>query len=139
METPTHYSVEHPVLFRHCDPAGIVFYPRYFEMLNDVTEGFFRDKLSWPFEDMHKTSGGPAVALSAQFFAPSYHGDVLTLDLSVLKLGTTSLKLNMRASCNGEKRFETEHTMVCINKDGKPRAWPDSVQTKITEIMGTSQ
>ena len=28
--------------FRHCDPAGIVFYPRYFEMMNDAIEIFFR-------------------------------------------------------------------------------------------------
>ena len=26
--------------FKHCDPAGIVFYPRYFEMFNDCVEAF---------------------------------------------------------------------------------------------------
>ena len=26
------------VRFQHCDPAGIVFYPRYFEMLNTTIE-----------------------------------------------------------------------------------------------------
>ncbi|MFD1807906.1 hypothetical protein ACFSHQ_06310 [Gemmobacter lanyuensis] len=26
--------------FNHCDPAGIVFYPRYFEMTNSVIENF---------------------------------------------------------------------------------------------------
>ena len=29
--------------FNHCDPAGIVFYPRYFEMTNSVVENFFAD------------------------------------------------------------------------------------------------
>lgn len=29
--------------FNHCDPAGIVFYPRYFEMVNSVIENFFAD------------------------------------------------------------------------------------------------
>ena len=29
--------------FNHCDPAGIVFYPRYFEMVNSVCENFFRE------------------------------------------------------------------------------------------------
>ena len=28
------------VRFAHCDPAGIVFYPRYFEMLNELVEAF---------------------------------------------------------------------------------------------------
>ena len=29
------------VRFRHFDPAGIVFYPRYFEMINDFVEEWF--------------------------------------------------------------------------------------------------
>ena len=31
------------ITFRQCDPAGIVFYPRYFEMMNDAIERFFSD------------------------------------------------------------------------------------------------
>ncbi len=37
------------VEFNHCDPAGIVFYPRYFEMANSVVENFFRDEVDYPF------------------------------------------------------------------------------------------
>ena len=42
----------HPqaVLFRHCDPAGIVFYPRYFEMLNDCVEAFLDTELGIPVD-----------------------------------------------------------------------------------------
>ena len=32
------FTAEMTVAFRHCDPAGIVFYPRYFEMINDFVE-----------------------------------------------------------------------------------------------------
>ena len=32
-----------PVEFNHCDPAGIVFYARYFEMTNSVCENFFAE------------------------------------------------------------------------------------------------
>ena len=31
--------------FRHCDPAGIVFYPRYAEMVNDTVEHWFKHGL----------------------------------------------------------------------------------------------
>ena len=36
------------VLFKHCDPAGIVFHPRYFETVNDCVAAFF-DALGDPF------------------------------------------------------------------------------------------
>jgi len=44
------YTYEEKVVFRHCDPAGIVFFPRYFEMINDCVESFFSEVLDWPFE-----------------------------------------------------------------------------------------
>ena len=37
------------VRFRHCDPAGIVFYPRYFEMINDFVEEWFDKGMGLPF------------------------------------------------------------------------------------------
>ena len=40
------FTYEEKVLFRHCDPAGIVFFPRYFEMINDCVEYFFADTLN---------------------------------------------------------------------------------------------
>jgi 4-hydroxybenzoyl-CoA thioesterase len=35
------YHVTQKVLFRHCDPAGIVFFPRYFEMVR-LSRGVLR-------------------------------------------------------------------------------------------------
>ena len=45
-----HFTYKQKVLFKHCDPAGIVFYPRFFEMINDAVEALFSDVLNWPFE-----------------------------------------------------------------------------------------
>ena len=39
--------------FNHCDPAGIVFYPRYVEMLNDVVEHWFQHALGCSFAQLH--------------------------------------------------------------------------------------
>ena len=51
------YEFHQKVLFKHCDPAGIVFFPRYYEMVNDCVEAFFADVLDWPFEAMHGAGG----------------------------------------------------------------------------------
>jgi 4-hydroxybenzoyl-CoA thioesterase len=44
-----HYQFFQKVLFKHCDPTGIVFYPRFFEMINDAVEAMFSDLLDRPF------------------------------------------------------------------------------------------
>ncbi|CPO21707.1 4-hydroxybenzoyl CoA thioesterase [Bordetella pertussis] len=47
------------VRFRHCDPAGIVFYPRYFEMINDFVEEWRR------WRRCSATSARPAAGTNA--------------------------------------------------------------------------
>ena len=37
---PRHFSRSHRIRFSECDPAGIVFYPQYFVMFNDLLEAW---------------------------------------------------------------------------------------------------
>jgi len=125
------------VLFKHCDPAGIVFYPRYFEMLNDAVEALFADVLLWPFEDIHPTGGVPTVAIDVVFKAPSRHGDQLILEIALKSLGRTSLGLQTTALAGDQVRFVANHTLVLVDGTGRPAPWPDAMRQKITEQMDT--
>ena len=49
MNAPAVFQREQVVRFGHCDPAGIVFFPRYFEMLNELVEDWFAQALGLPF------------------------------------------------------------------------------------------
>ena len=40
------FTTTRKVRFEHCDPAGIVFYPRYFEMINGTVEDWFEEDLA---------------------------------------------------------------------------------------------
>ena len=122
------FEFQQKVLFKHCDPAGIVFYPRYFEIINDCVEAFFDEVLGWPFETLLKDGGVPTVQIATEFKAPNRHGDWLVLELRVAKLGRTSMSLEIAASTGGEARFEVKQTLVCVDKTGKPRVWPEAVQ-----------
>ncbi|WP_299882412.1 thioesterase family protein [uncultured Sulfitobacter sp.] len=128
----------HPqkILFRHCDPAGIVFYPRYFEMINDTVEAFFDQVLSFPFSAMHQTSGIPTVGIEATFTAPSRLGDDLEIALTCTRLGRTSLGLAYDARCGGEQRFAATSTVVFINDKGQSQPWPSDVQAKLAQETG---
>jgi 4-hydroxybenzoyl-CoA thioesterase len=123
------------VLFKHCDPAGIVFYPRYFEMINDCIEAFFADALEQPFEEILKSGGIPTVQISANFKQPSFHGDQLILALYVSEIGRTSFSYRLAAHCGSEYRFEATGTLVNTNSAGRPTAWDDNLRNKLSTQM----
>jgi len=122
------FTFPQKVLFRHCDPAGIVFFPRYFEMINDCMEAFFSDVLNTPFEKVLKSGGIPTAQISTQFTAPSYHGDQLLLSLSVTRVGRTALDYKMVGTCGDETRFHADGTLVHVNDTGHPTAWADAMR-----------
>lgn len=92
------FAAEIPIRFAHCDTAGIVFYPRYFEMFNSVVEDWFEQALGLGFHAMHLEQGlgVPTVHLETDFMAPSQLGERLRAELSVLKLGGSSFTISIR-------------------------------------------
>ena len=81
------------VRFGHCDAAGWVFYPRYFEMISDFVEDWFEDGLaaSAPGLFHHKQILTPSVHFTVDFVKPTRYGDRLTFFLWTTKVGKTSL------------------------------------------------
>lgn len=126
------FTYRQQVLFKHCDPAGIVFYPRYFEMMNDCIEAFFAEMVHWPFQDMHPTDAVPTASIATRFRAPSRHGDALVLSLEIVKLGRSSLELVITASCDSEIRFQTTATIVHTH-DGRSAPWPEKIRHSIQQ------
>lgn len=122
------FTFPQKVLFKHCDPAGIVFYARYFEMINDCVEAFFADVVGWPFEDLHPDAAVPTAEISTQFQAPSRHGDHLILTLTVHRVGRSSLGLAFVARAGDETRFTASSTLVLVDGAGRPRPWPDAIR-----------
>ena len=122
------FTVTQKVLFKHCDPAGMVFYPRYFVMINDCVEAFFDAALGYPFETLHISGGVPTARIAAVFTAPSRHGDILDIELRCERLGSSSLDLNITARCANEIRFKADSTLVYVDKNGRPERWPSALR-----------
>ena len=122
------------VLFQHCDPAGIVFFPRYFEMVNATVEEWFGERLGVPFAAMHGPlrGGVPTARLAADFHAPSRLGDVLEFALRPRRLGQSSCEIVQHVACGGEARMTVSQTLVWISMDtGRSRPWPDELRARI--------
>jgi len=125
------FTMRQKVLFKHCDPAGIVFYPRYFEMISDCVETFFDSELGVPFEELLKTAGVPTVQISAEFSARSQHGDMLDIALVCTRLGRSSLSMELTARCAGQTRFVATQTLVFIDTTGKAQAWTPALHAAL--------
>ena len=132
------FLINQKVLFKHCDPVGIVFYPRYFVMINDCVEAFF-DEIGTPFKTLFLAVGIPTVKISTTFHAPSRHGDQLVISLEVVGIGTSSLKLSLSGSTDTEQRFGAESTLVYINISGRPQKWPDPIRNAFTPYLRSNQ
>ena len=105
------------VRFGHCDPAGIVFYPRYFEMLNAVVEDWFTLGLGVDYAQLlgPRRVGMPSVRLSAEFKRVSRMGDHLTQRIAINKLGRSSLGLTIQFDGNDGCRVVFEQVLVCTS------------------------
>lgn len=106
------------VRFKHVDFAGIVFYPRFLEMLNDLVEDWFGDELDRPFSKIHTTNGIPTVDLNVRFKSPARIGDVLTKSLWVKKLGGSAVTCGFEFLHSDQSIcLEGEVTLVNVGLD----------------------
>ena len=110
------FSKKEKIRFKHVDYAGIVFYPRFLEMLNDLVEDWFEEALDRPFSKMHdtrqsrtgqsQTNGIPTVDLKVRFKKAARLGETLTKKLWVINLGGASVICGFR--------FEDEQGKTCL-------------------------
>jgi 4-hydroxybenzoyl-CoA thioesterase len=108
------FQREIPVRFGHCDPATIVFYPRYFEMISALVEDWFEDGLeaSAPGLMYHRGIVTPTVHFTVDFLNAAWFGDRLTFNLWVKKIGRTSCELHIEASHQGTVAMRVKQVLV---------------------------
>jgi 4-hydroxybenzoyl-CoA thioesterase len=99
-----------------CDPAGIVFYPRYFAMFDASTSYLFSAALAMTkFEMLRRFEiiGYPMVDTGAKFFIPSKFGDVITIETQVTAFRRSSFDVEHRVfRADGQLAIEARETRV---------------------------
>ena len=131
------FTAARKVRFADCDAAGIVFFPRYFEMLNGVVEDWFAGPLGASFRELHfnRHVSVPTASVEARFIAPSRLEDELDFALSVTRLGGASCSLRHRISSEGRLRFEANQTIVYVGPSMTPEPWPDALRARIAPYL----
>jgi 4-hydroxybenzoyl-CoA thioesterase len=134
---PRSFRSEVLVRFADCDPAQMVFYPRYLVMFNDLVEDWFREGLKLPFSYYHfeQQHGLPTVHLEVDFVAPGRLGEVLTATLAVDKVGKSSIALDiLLRGPDGSDRVRGKVVLVVTDlRSSRAIAIPDDLRAKILQ------
>jgi 4-hydroxybenzoyl-CoA thioesterase len=87
------WTTKRNVRFSDCDPAGIVYTPRYIDMANGVIEDFFIDRLGINYHDVIQKDrvGLGYKSVDTDFFKPAFMGDRLNFTVVIEHIGRTSI------------------------------------------------
>lgn len=134
------FETDIQVGFEHIDVAGVVFYPRYFEMLSKVVERWFQERLGCNYRQFHQIErhGIPLVEVHCRFTRPSFLSDLLNFRLAVTRLGRRAVTLHIEACCNGEQRLEADMVLVHtqVQQDGMRSAeLPAALTARMREYV----
>lgn len=102
-----------------CDPAGIIFYPRYFEIFDNATTALFEAALGMRKIDFLRAYGFigyPLVDTHANFIKPTRFGDDVEVVSSIV-FGTSSFTVTHRVTLRGELCAEGTEKRVWVVRD----------------------
>jgi 4-hydroxybenzoyl-CoA thioesterase len=124
------------IRFGDIDHAGIVYYPRFLHYFHVALEEFFGQALEIDYcvlLDKHRI-GLPTVHLETDFKRPLRYGDQIEVEVSVLKIGKSSIRFGYRAFKMDEKEPFTEgyNVTVCLDMDNfKKMDVPDWLRQRL--------
>jgi 4-hydroxybenzoyl-CoA thioesterase len=104
-----------------CDPAGIIFYPRYFEFFDASTSALFERALGMTKHEYLKAydfAGHPLVNVHSRFLLPTRFGDDVIIESMVTEFHRSSFDVRHRLSKNATLAVEGFETRVWVRGDG---------------------
>ena len=132
------FTVDITVRWMHCDPAGIIFTPRYFDMTHSVMEEWFEKGLEVPFDRLHGPLGRgvPTVHLEADFVAASRLNDVLTFELNLSRIGKSSADLSIKVRCGDQPRMSARIVIAQVSLETtQSMPWLDELRSGMARYL----
>lgn len=122
-----------------CDPAGIVYYPRYFAFFDNCTAALF-EAAGLPKHEMlrhYEIVGIPMVDTRARFLTPSRFGDNVEVESAITEWRRSSFDVQHRLYRGSELAVECFETRVWTARSAtdagriEGRSVPEEVITKL--------
>ncbi len=105
----------------HCDPAGIVYYPRYLEKFDGATTAFIQEVTGQSKHQLRARFGivgWPIVDSQARFFLPSRYGDRLRIDTEATEIRLGRFTMRHRAYKGENLAIEAFETRILASAEG---------------------
>ena len=113
-----------------CDPAGIVFYPRYFAMFDTSTTALFERALGmtkFEFLKAYNSVGYPMVDTRARFLSPTRFGDDVVIRSALTEIKRSSFSIQHHLMKGDTLAVEGFETRVWVGRDPDD---PDKIKSK---------
>jgi acyl-CoA thioester hydrolase len=114
------------VLWGECDPAGVVYTPRFADYVTSAFHVFLEQLLGEPLQEkLHELDvGTPAKAMSFEFKRSLWPDQLFDMSVRVSAIRTRTFDLDIRAAhVAGEEVFRASFTAICVDytvRQGKP-------------------
>jgi 4-hydroxybenzoyl-CoA thioesterase len=121
-----------------CDPAGIIFNPRYFEIFDAATAALFESALGINKRRMleaYGSAGIPLLKTEARFVKPPRFGDDISVE-STIAFGRSSFRVQHRVTLDGQLCAEAAEVRVWAVADGSGGIKSAPVPAAILESFG---
>lgn len=102
-----------------CDPANIVYYPRYFAMFDDSTSTLF-EVAGFSKQDLvrkYGLVGIPMVDARSKFYIPSTYGDWITIETKIESIKRSSFEVKHNVYKGEALAIEGFETRVLVGRD----------------------
>ena len=132
------YTVRQKIRFGHSDPAGIVYYPEFFRMFNDLFEDWMEDALGvdFPAQFLSKQRMFPLVHIEADFKNPRLIGQTLDLTLVLTALGRSSISYTIHGHDGGTEILSASCvTCMASKKTRKTIPLPAEMRSKMEDYL----
>jgi acyl-CoA thioesterase FadM len=136
------WQTEIRIRFSHCDPAGIVYFARYFDLMNGVVEDWFSGALGLDYAEFigPRRIGLGYASCEADFAAPGFMGDHITFAVLVERIGGASLSLRIHAYRGQDPVLSARLTIVTTSLvEHRAIPIPDDLRSALERYQGETQ
>ena len=125
---------DYSVRFGEIDHAGVMYYPALFDRIHRSFEDFWPEALGKSYSDVLDGDklGFPLVHVDTSFRRPFRFGDLLRVEIAVLKIGARSVRFRFRlhGEEGGKPRAEAKLVLAVIDLNSfEARDLPDEYRS----------
>lgn len=133
------FSLQRRVRWGECDPAGVMYTPRFADFAVDAFLDFLSQLLGAPLERQLREldCSTPALSLALEFERTLWPGDLVTLSVAVAAVRTRSFDIVVQATAeDGKPAFRAKLGLVCVyHAKRKSRPIPATLRHRLNEYL----